>query len=82
MPPPTAAKIDLYFYRSAGGNEPVRDWLKALPEDQRREVGLDLQRVQYRWPIGMPFNGERTLGSANRVAWRQYRARFYLFSCG
>ena len=55
MPPPTAAKIDLYFYRSAGGNEPVRDWLKALPEDQRREVGLDLQRVQYRWPIGMPL---------------------------
>jgi len=48
-------KIALVFYRSAMGNEPVRDWLAALPTDKRRAVGQDLQRVQYRWPVGMPL---------------------------
>lgn len=48
-------KIELVFYRSAAGNEPVRDWLAALAEGNRRAIGLDLQRVQYRWPVGMPL---------------------------
>jgi phage-related protein len=46
-------KIDLIFYRTLSGNEPVRDWLIGLPDANRREIGLDLQRVQYRWPVGM-----------------------------
>ena len=29
--------------------------LVGLSEISRREVGQDLQRVQYRWPIGMPL---------------------------
>jgi phage-related protein len=37
------------------GNAPVRDWLVRLPLINRREIGLDLQRVQYRWPVGMPL---------------------------
>jgi phage-related protein len=49
------ARIELYFYRSSSGNEPVREWLKSLDEADRRAVGLDLQRVQYRWPVGMPL---------------------------
>lgn len=48
-------KINLYFYKTESGNEPVREWLKDLPETERRLIGLDLQRVQYRWPIGMPL---------------------------
>ncbi len=48
-------KIDLVFYRGKYGNEPVRDWLIDLPVANRREIGLDLQRVQYRWPVGMPL---------------------------
>lgn len=52
---PIPPKIDLIFYRSAGGNEPVRDWLVKLPEVNRRAVGLDLQRVQFRWPVAMPL---------------------------
>lgn len=53
---PPAPKIDLYFYRQANsGDEPVRDWLKDQPEADRRAIGLDLQRVQYRWPVGMPL---------------------------
>ncbi len=50
-----AQKIELAFFRSSSGNEPVRDWLIGLPTANRREIGLDLQRVQYRWPVGMPL---------------------------
>lgn len=49
------SKITLRFYRTEAGNEPVRDWLKDQAEPERREIGLDLQRVQYRWPVGMPL---------------------------
>ena len=48
-------KIRLVFYRSRVGAEPVRDWLRSLPSDQRRAIGLDLSRIQYRWPVGMPL---------------------------
>lgn len=51
----SARKIELIFYRTLGGNEPVRDWLAGLPIENRRLVGQDLQRVQYRWPVGMPL---------------------------
>ena len=48
-------KIALVFFRTTAGREPVRDWLKELPEDDRRTIGQDLERVQYRWPVGMPL---------------------------
>ncbi len=57
---PAADKISLVFFRTAAGNEPVRDWLKELPSHDRRAIGQDLQRVQYRWPVGMPL--ARSLG--------------------
>jgi len=48
-------KIPLIFFRTAAGNEPVREWLKGLPEVERRAIGEDLQRTQWRWPVGMPL---------------------------
>jgi phage-related protein len=48
-------KIELVFYMSAAGNEPVREWLTGLSSVSRRLIGQDLMRVQYRWPIGMPL---------------------------
>ena len=48
-------KLPLVFFATASGNEPVRDWLKELPESDRRAVGQDLMRVQWRWPVGMPL---------------------------
>jgi len=48
-------RIEVVFYRSAAGNEAVRDWLIGLPDANRCAVGQDLQRVQYRWPVGMPL---------------------------
>ncbi len=48
-------KIPVVFYRTQGGAEVVRDWLRSLGEVDRQAVGLDLMRVQYRWPVGMPL---------------------------
>lgn len=48
-------KIALVFYRTSAGAEVVRDWLRDLPDADRRIVGQDLMRVQFRWPIGMPL---------------------------
>src|SRR6516225_3508095 len=48
-------KIPVVFYRTQGGAEVVRDWLRSLDDADRRAVGLDLMRVQYRWPVGMPL---------------------------
>ena len=48
-------KFPLVFYRGDNGAEPVRDWLKAMDRDHRLEIGADLLRAQYRWPVGMPL---------------------------
>ena len=46
-------KIPLIFYRLQSGIEPVRDWLRNLPEAERQAIGKDLLRAQWRWPVGM-----------------------------
>jgi len=43
------------FYVSAGGNEPVREWLLGLERDDRKVVGRDIKTAQYGWPLGMPL---------------------------
>ena len=43
------------FYRTTAGNEPVREWLKGLPEGERKQVGSDIKAVQYGWPLGLPL---------------------------
>lgn len=43
------------FYGTQGAGEVARDWLRSLDDADRRAVGLDLMRVQYRWPVGMPL---------------------------
>jgi phage-related protein len=43
------------FYATAGGAEPVLDWIRGLESDDRRRIGQDLANVQYGWPIGMPL---------------------------
>jgi phage-related protein len=48
-------KIPLAFFRTTSGREPVRDWLKELAREDRRTIGQDLERVQRRWPVGMPL---------------------------
>jgi len=50
-------KLDILFFRTEGGNEPVREWLLSLPKEERKIVGDDILKVQYCWPIGKPLVG-------------------------
>lgn len=56
----TLKKIAAAFYRTSAGIEPVRDWLKGLTPEDRREIGQDIATVEYGWPVGMPVS--RPLG--------------------
>lgn len=47
-------KLPAAFFRTASGNEPVREWLKALGDDDRRIVGQDIATAEFGWPVGMP----------------------------
>jgi phage-related protein len=42
--------LPLAFWRSAGRREPVRDWLKNLPREDKRTIGRDIG-----WPVGLPL---------------------------
>lgn len=55
MVPTHPIEMPVVFYRTAGGVEPVREWLRGLPEADRRTIGLDLATVQVGWPVGMPL---------------------------
>jgi phage-related protein len=44
-----------WSFRTEAGSEPVREWLRGLPEGERQAIGRDLQRAQWRWPVGMPI---------------------------
>jgi phage-related protein len=48
-------KLPASFYQLASGKEPVRDWLAALPKEDRMTIGLDIAMAEYGWPIGMPL---------------------------
>lgn len=43
------------FFRTQGGNEPVREWLLELPGADRKTIGEDMKTVQFGWPLGMPL---------------------------
>jgi len=47
-------KIQVVFYKSDTGSEPVREWLLSLSDANRKIVGGDLKTVEYGWPLGMP----------------------------
>ena len=50
-----APAVPVRFYRTKAGVEPVLEWLRSLDKADRRMIGLDLMRVQFGWPIGMPL---------------------------
>ena len=55
MKHPHLEEIPVVFYRTAHGSEPVVEWIRSLPSEDRREIGTDLATVQYGWPVGMPL---------------------------
>ena len=75
-------RIPAVFYRTEGGGEPVRDWLKGLPSSQdRKRIGEDIKTVEFGWPIGMPVCkplGEGIYGvAATEFVPATHRTRFF-----
>lgn len=49
-------KLTVKFFRQdASGSEPVRDWLKGLPLEEKKAIGEDIKAVQFGWPLGLPL---------------------------
>lgn len=47
--------LNVRFFRTNAGAEPVREWLKDLPAIDRKTIGEDIKTVQFGWPLGMPL---------------------------
>ena len=39
--------LEVRFYKTDGGTEPVRDWLRELSAIDRKTIGEDFKTVQY-----------------------------------
>jgi hypothetical protein len=48
-------KLPAFFYETAIGRRPVREWILELPLEDRKLVGRDIQKVEFGWPLGMPY---------------------------
>ena len=48
-------RVPAFFFRTQAGGEPVREWLKSLPAEDRRIIGEDIKDVEFAWTIGMPL---------------------------
>ena len=51
----TDIRLQVVFFKSESGNEPVRDFLKSLDKNERKTIGEDVKTVQFGWPLGMPL---------------------------
>ena len=47
--------LEVRFFKSDSGTEPVRDWLRELSAIDRKTIGEDIKTVQLGWPLGMPL---------------------------
>jgi phage-related protein len=48
-------RLPAVFYVLPTGREPVRDWLRNLPQADRQTIGEDIKDVEFSWPVGMPL---------------------------
>jgi putative component of toxin-antitoxin plasmid stabilization module len=47
-------RIVARFYTTETGMQPVKEWLMSLGKTDRQVVGIDIAKVEFGWPIGMP----------------------------
>jgi len=75
------------FYRTQAGAEPVRDFIRELPREDRRIVGNDIATVEFGWPTGKPtcaplglglweVRSDLTSGRIARVLFTLHQARW------
>ncbi|MEM7492306.1 MAG: type II toxin-antitoxin system RelE/ParE family toxin [Pseudomonadota bacterium] len=48
-------RLPARFFQSDAGNVPVRDWLLALDDTDRKAIGDDIRTAEFGWPVGMPL---------------------------
>lgn len=48
-------RLQVLFFKTEAGNEPVREWLKSLPYEEKKIIGQDIKTIQFGWPLGMPL---------------------------
>ena len=48
-------KLPAFFFENASGHQPVREWILLLSMEDRKIVGRDIQKVEFGWPLGMPY---------------------------
>lgn len=48
-------RLQVYFFKTTSGKQPVHNWLKLLPREDRKTIGDDLKTAQFGWPLGMPL---------------------------
>ena len=46
--------VNVYFFKTGAGKEPVREWLKLREKEDKKGIGEDIRAVEYFWPIGYP----------------------------
>jgi phage-related protein len=54
--PSELKRVHAVFYAMDSGKEPVREWLMELSRDDRRELGRQLMKLEFGWPVGMPLS--------------------------
>jgi len=47
--------LNVIFFRTETGREPVREWLRGQNKADKQRIGTDIEKVQFRWPVGMPL---------------------------
>lgn len=48
-------RLQVLFYKTEAGNEPDREWLKSLPQEEKKIIGQDIKTEQFGRPLGMPL---------------------------
>jgi hypothetical protein len=65
-------RLRVGFYKTEAGKEPVRDWLKSLPTQEKKVIGQDIKTVMKSEHLGSDFDDfleeEGLLAEAEAVA--------------
>jgi phage-related protein len=82
-------KIIAEFFCTEAGNEPVRDYLKALGRPASTEIGADIGTVERCWKLGKPLvdqlrkasgaNTEPIYEVRHTYDKKEYRTLFFVF---
>lgn len=48
-------KLHVVFFCQGSGKEPVLEFLRALPKEDRTTIGHDIKVVEFGWPLGLPL---------------------------